>query len=48
MQAATQEFQIDGTWSDPRVTKMDSTPQAPASGEAAGRTGSLTGESRRP
>lgn len=48
MQAATQEFQIDGTWSDPRVTRVDSTPQAPASGEAAGRTGSLTGESRRP
>ena len=23
MQAATQEFHIDGTWTDPRVTKID-------------------------
>ncbi len=23
MQAATQEFQVDGTWADPRVTKVD-------------------------
>jgi uncharacterized protein (TIGR02099 family) len=28
MQAATQEFHIDGTWSDPRVTKMDRKAQA--------------------
>jgi len=23
IRAATQEFHIDGTWSDPRITKMD-------------------------
>jgi uncharacterized protein YhdP len=28
MQAATQEFHIDGTWSDPRVTKLDRKAQA--------------------
>jgi uncharacterized protein (TIGR02099 family) len=28
IQAATQEFHIDGTWSDPRVTKMDRKAQA--------------------
>jgi len=28
MQAATQEFHIDGTWSDPRVTKVDRKAQA--------------------
>jgi uncharacterized protein (TIGR02099 family) len=28
MQAATQEFHIDGTWSDPRVTKQDRKAQA--------------------
>jgi uncharacterized protein (TIGR02099 family) len=28
MQAATQEFHIDGTWSDPKVTKLDRKAQA--------------------
>lgn len=28
MQAATQEFHIDGTWADPRVTKLDRKAQA--------------------
>ncbi|AYQ27950.1 MULTISPECIES: YhdP family protein [unclassified Polaromonas] len=30
MQAATQEFHIDGAWSDPRVTKLDRKAQAEA------------------
>lgn len=30
MQAATQEFHIDGTWSDPKITKVDRKAQAAA------------------
>ncbi len=41
MQAATQEFQIDGTWSDPRVTKVDRTAAA-----ASGKTDNTSGETR--
>lgn len=29
IEAATQEFQIDGSWTDPRVTKVARTPRAP-------------------
>jgi uncharacterized protein YhdP len=39
MQAATQEFHIDGAWSDPKVTKLDR--KAPAevkTGEASTET----------
>ena len=28
MEAATQEFHIDGTWSDPKITKIDRRAQA--------------------
>ncbi|WP_341909608.1 YhdP family protein [Polaromonas sp. YR568] len=39
MQAATQEFQVDGTWSDPRVTKVERT-------AASDKTDSPSGETR--
>jgi uncharacterized protein YhdP len=36
VQAATQEFRVDGTWADPRVTRVSRTaPQAPEKQEAA-------------
>ena len=28
MRAATQEFHVDGTWADPRVTRVARTPPA--------------------
>jgi uncharacterized protein YhdP len=31
MRAATQEFQIDGTWADPRIVKINRRPAAPSS-----------------
>jgi uncharacterized protein (TIGR02099 family) len=31
--ATTQEFQIDGTWADPRITKLTRKPAAPAAAE---------------
>ncbi len=34
IQAATQEFHVDGTWADPRVTKMPKKTPAPAAQEA--------------
>lgn len=37
--AATQQFQIDGTWTDPRVTKLTRQSPAPSGGSSAG-TGS--------
>jgi uncharacterized protein (TIGR02099 family) len=35
MRAATQEFHVDGTWADPRVTRMGRTAAAPDSPEKA-------------
>jgi len=35
IQAATQEFRVDGTWTDPRVTKVPRSTPAPAAQEAA-------------
>ncbi|MBC5782819.1 TIGR02099 family protein [Ramlibacter sp. USB13] len=32
MKAATQEFHVDGTWADPRVTKVERTPATSTSG----------------
>ena len=34
MRAATQEFHIDGTWADPRVTRVDRGPPTAAEGRA--------------
>jgi uncharacterized protein YhdP len=34
MQAATQEFHVDGTWADPRITKVVTRPAATDSREA--------------
>jgi uncharacterized protein (TIGR02099 family) len=39
VQAATQEFHIDGTWTDPRVTKVESRPAPPAGAAADTRSG---------
>ena len=42
IQAATQEFHVDGTWTDPKVTKVE--PQAaPADSKPEARTGSRPG-----
>ena len=39
MEAATQEFHIDGTWTDPKITKVDRRSQAPGkSGVAPAET----------
>jgi uncharacterized protein YhdP len=35
MQAATQEFHVDGTWTDPRVTKVAQTPSSAEKPEVA-------------
>jgi uncharacterized protein (TIGR02099 family) len=35
MRAATQEFHVDGTWSDPRVTRVPRTPPAETTGSSA-------------
>ena len=40
MEAATQEFQIDGTWYDPKITKID------RKARAKGQTGDLPPETR--
>ena len=40
MEAATQEFHIDGTWSDPKITKID------RKAEAKNQTGDLPVETR--
>jgi uncharacterized protein YhdP len=41
MRAATQEFQIDGTWADPRITRVNRKPAAPGRVDASNdaRTG---------
>ncbi len=38
MRAATQEFRIDGTWTDPRVTRMDRSNRSPEAPASAPRT----------
>jgi uncharacterized protein YhdP len=38
IKANTQEFHIDGTWSDPRVTKVARTPATSEVGAPAART----------
>jgi uncharacterized protein YhdP len=40
MKAATQEFHVDGTWTDPRVTRVER--GAPATGAAAAPDASAT------
>jgi uncharacterized protein YhdP len=35
MKAATQEFRVDGTWADPRVTRVGRGPETGASGAPA-------------
>ncbi len=35
-EAATQEFHIDGPWSDPRITRVERKPASPATGKATG------------
>ena len=52
IEAATQEFRIDGTWSDPRITRVarsaasgeasPAEPAAPAAGASAGEKAPLT------
>ena len=37
LQAATQEFHIDGTWTNPKITKLERKP--PAAARAAEETG---------
>ena len=34
MKAATQEFHVDGTWADPRVTRINRQPTGQAAGPA--------------
>jgi hypothetical protein len=36
IKAATQEFHIDGTWADPRVTRVGRSPATPAQAADAG------------
>jgi hypothetical protein len=44
IEAATQEFQIDGTWSDPKITKVDRRKTAmDERGQADPRTENRTG-----
>jgi uncharacterized protein YhdP len=38
IRAATQEFHIDGTWADPRVTRVDRRPRAPPRPPASAAT----------
>ncbi len=40
IQAATQEFQIDGTWANPKITKVERKPVA------ENKAGETTGETR--
>ncbi|MDF1485174.1 YhdP family protein [Ramlibacter sp. H39-3-26] len=44
MQATTQEFRVDGTWADPRVTKLTGASRTGAQGDAAPAAGTHSGE----
>jgi uncharacterized protein (TIGR02099 family) len=46
MRAATQEFHIDGTWTDPRVTRIGRQPAAEGRADAAAEAAPATGSVR--